>query len=212
VEGGVVRPATPRALQKRVTREQIVAAATKLLSFRDPEHITVAVIAAAAGASRSAFYRHFHSEHEALSSALASMIDELIRDLPPLAQPQNLEEARGLLRSWCEAFAQSIEQHAALKRALRQDRSGRQRVRFDLSCATQSAAEILSEFFRRIDDAGLAPIDDPLTLARAIQGVHVSSCVATMLTAPGHELQIPPHEDVQSLIERAVFGAQRRFT
>jgi AcrR family transcriptional regulator len=148
VEGGVVRPATPRALQKRVTREQIVAAATKLLSFRDPEHITVAVIAAAAGASRSAFYRHFHSEHEALSSALASMIDELIRDLPPLAQPQNLEEARGLLRSWCEAFAQSIEQHAALKRALRQDRSGRQRVRFDLSCATQSAAEILSEFFR----------------------------------------------------------------
>jgi AcrR family transcriptional regulator len=206
VDNGALRAAQPRQPRRRITREDIIAATARLLEFRDPEHITVGVISTSAGASRSAFYRHFRNQQEAMTEALVRIANELIQSLPALDPPNDLGEARSQLRLWCETYARSIARHRAMERALMLGYAGEVRARLECSQVNESPVARLSMFFRQLNDAGFAAIEDPVALARAVRGMHLALRVSTILASPELGLSLPKYEEVYRLIERAVFG------
>src|SRR5580692_2533657 len=69
LDGDRVRAPVVRA-HEHVTKTHVIAAVAKLLEFRDPEHVTVSVIAREAGISRSTFYRYFPEERKVFNAAL----------------------------------------------------------------------------------------------------------------------------------------------
>jgi AcrR family transcriptional regulator len=208
VENGEVRAPRTRTPRNRVTRNDIIAATARLLQTRNPEHITVDVLAAGAGASRSAFYRHFRNQQEAMDAAMLHMADEGLHDLPPLDQkPRDLHEAKGMLREWCEGLARSSWRRSLLQRLLRQPFDKKIRLRMKCSQNRASLERPLALFLEHLNDAGFAMIEDPPALVRAIKGMHLASRVATVLTKPAHDLPLAESEEVYRLIERAVFGA-----
>ena len=208
IENGEVRQPRTRAPRHRVTRDDIVAATAHLLPFRDPAHITVDVIAASAGVSRSAFYRRFHNQQEAVDAAIASMAEEQLRAMPPLNHvPSDIQEAKVLLRRWYEALSCSSRTLNMLKRMLGQRQNKKLRLRLRGSKSREGAALPLSLFLEQLNDAGFAAITDPVALARTIKGINLAHRIAVVLTPPEHELPLPGGEDVYQLVERAVFGA-----
>ena len=209
VDNGELRQSTPRRTRNRVTRDDIVEATAHLLPFRDPEYITVDVIAASAGSSRSAFYRHFHNQQEAMHAAIVRMAEEHFRDLPAFDhKPRDTQEAKAMLRRWCEALDCPPRLLSMLQRALRQRHDKKVRLRIKPLKTREAAALPLSLFLQQLTDEGLATIANPLVLARTIHGMLLAQRVAVLLTPPEHELPLPAHEEVYQLIERAVFGAE----
>jgi AcrR family transcriptional regulator len=206
IDDGKVRQPVVRAPHRRVTRDDIIGAAARLLEFRDPEHVTVGVIAASAGVSHSTFYRFFANQQEVLNAAMARMCNEFLRALPSLEEtPQSQQEARSQLRGWFEALHRSGGFHRALRRALSQT-DGKVRLRIDHSQITEDPVATLTTFFERLNAAGLAAIQEPAFLARAIKGISVALRVAATLTPATEEIPLPEFGEVYGLIERAVFA------
>jgi AcrR family transcriptional regulator len=208
VDNGEVQAPRTRTGRTRVTRDDFIGATARLLPTRDPEHITVDVIAASAGASRSAFYRHFRNQQEAMDAAIVRMGEESLHDMPPLNdKPRDLQEAKDTLRQWCAALARSSWRQSLLQRLLRQSHDKRLRLRLKYSKDHDALERSLSSFLQRLVDAGFAIISDPAALAHTIKGVLLAQRIAIVLTKPDHELALPEFEDVYQLIERATFGA-----
>jgi AcrR family transcriptional regulator len=203
-DDGTVHSAVDRAPRKRVTRDDIIAATAELLEFRTPEHITVSVILARSGASRSTFYRHFPNHQKALSAALARMADSLLKGLPSFEPPRSLEDAKQQLRHWCETYYRTIGAKEALRRAALPSPPGKGGVPIDISMLTEDPAARLSAFLQQVNDAGFASIENPLTVAETIRGIHFA-LRATAFLAPQHELALPKYDAVYSLIERSIF-------
>src|SRR5580698_11384045 len=90
--------------RKHVTKADVVAAVAKLLEFRDPEHVTVSVIAKEAGISRSTFYRYFPSELKVFNAAVSQICDQFLLSLPELDNSvRTPQEARATFHRWSEA-------------------------------------------------------------------------------------------------------------
>jgi AcrR family transcriptional regulator len=195
-----------RKPRKRVTRDDIVAATARLLEFRNPEHITVSVIAASTGASRSAFYRHFGSPKEAITEALVRIVNEAVLELPPLGEPRSLGEARTQLRVWCKAFDYSVGLNRTCKRAMLQGYLGRLRTTLETAWTIEKPVARLSEFFKQLNDAGLVAIDEPEVLAEAVRGLHCALRMSVFALLPGEQSPVPEFDRIYPLIERAVFG------
>ncbi len=206
IDHGKVREPHARA-GRRITRDEIIDAVARLLPFRDPEHITVAVIGATAGASRGVFYRHFRNQQDAIDAALNRMAEDFFQGLPSLeAKPSDLQDAKSMLRRWCETPAHCTRLYSVLQRALRQQPDKKRRVLLTFSKSRETFVLKLSLFLRQLNDAGFAHIADPLSLARAIRGAHLAQRIAALLTPPEHELPLPEFDELYQLIEQAVFG------
>jgi AcrR family transcriptional regulator len=202
--GGVRAPA--RAGRKHVTKDDIVTAAAKLLEFRDPEHVTVSVVAKEAGVSRSTFYRHFPDERELFGAALARIADDAIRALPKLnGASQTTGEARASFRRWSEAHYRSIGQQRAIRRALLEGQRGKLGVRLAKSLMTENPFASLEAFLQALDKAGVAVIADPAGMSRGILGTMVAVRLKSILIDPEHNFPEPSFEELHAMLERAVF-------
>ncbi len=205
VQDGAVR-APARAGRKHVTKDEIVTAAAKLLEFRDPEHVTVSVVAREAGVSRSTFYRHFPDEREFFSAALAHIADEAMGSLPPLdAAARTLEEARAAFRRWYEAHYRSVAQQRAIRRALLAGERGKLAVRRAKSLMRHDPFAQLEAFLRALDEAGIAAIADVCGMSRAILGSMLAVRLKSILIDPEHDLPEPTFEELHCVAERAIF-------
>lgn len=205
VDGESLREPVTRRRRGRVTRDDIVNATARLLGFRDPERITVAVIATAAGTSQSTFYRFFATHHEALDAATVQLIDALCRELPLLdSAPASLESARAQLRRWCESVHATLSNRRIFLLLMTRTSSGKPRARFDRSRLHEDAGGKLTAFFEGLSRANLAEIDDPRRLAQSVSGSFVALRAASIVK-PAADLTLPAFEDVYYLIERAVF-------
>ena len=205
VENGEVRSGVPKP-RKRIARDEIIDATMRLLEFRDPEHVTAGVIARSAGISRSTFYQHFDTQHQAIAEALTKTADEALRAAGPLPAPHDVQQARDALRHWCEAIVGSIGLGRALQRALLHGYSGTIAALFDSSRIAELPVVHLERFFQQLNDANLASIKDPKALAGALRGMFTALRVSRVLLPPEDELPLPGYDDVYPLIEQAVFG------
>ncbi|HEY2474882.1 MAG TPA: TetR/AcrR family transcriptional regulator [Candidatus Cybelea sp.] len=206
VHGDGVRPAAAQRPRKRVGKDDIIAAAAKLLQYRDPEFVTVDVIAREAGISRSTFYRHFTDEQKVLSAALARIADDVVRSIPPLdSSVRTLDDARKTFRRWSEAKYRALGFPRAIARAISDGPHGKTRLRFEPSLMTQDPFAQLAAFLRALHQAGIAVVADADAMARAI----LSSMFALKMTsdqlAPKHEICTAEFEEIYNLFDRAIF-------
>ena len=210
VSDGKVLPGAPRR-KKRVAREQIIDETARLLEHRDPANVTVAVIASRIGASESTFYRYFPNRKSVLAAALSRICTLVISDLPSLDGPiTSREEARELLRAWCEAMYRSTLQQRSLRWAISQGHRGALRARIERSLIKADSTPLLLGFFERIRHAGFATIENPLGLATAIRSLHLALLQSRVANPSDDGFPSPEYSDIFPLIELAVFGAAHR--
>ncbi|MGB8907541.1 MAG: TetR/AcrR family transcriptional regulator [Candidatus Cybelea sp.] len=206
VENGAVR-APGRPSRKHVTKDDIVAAAARLLEFRDPEHVTVSVVSREAGVSRSTFYRYFPDEREFFSAALARIADDAMGSLPSLdGAARTIEEARGAFRRWYEAHYRSVGQQRAIRRALLAGERGKLAVRRAKSLMTHDPFAQLEAFLRALQEAGVAAIADARGMSRAILGSMLAVRLKSIMIDPEQYLPEPTFEELHCVAERAIFS------
>jgi AcrR family transcriptional regulator len=189
-----------------VTKDDIVAAAAKLLEARDPEYVTVTVIAAAASASRSTFYRYFENREAALKAALVRLTDNAIRDHPTLDQDvRTVEAARATFRAWCAAHYHSIGSLRAIRKMISEGYHGKVNIAYVRSLLKRDPWAELEAFLRAIGAAGVAQIPDPSALSQAVLGTMIAVKYVPYLTPRSETLNLPAFEDLYPMFERAIF-------
>ena len=202
LNGEAVREPVPHP-RKQVTKDDIVAAAAKLLEFRDLEHVTVAVVAREAGISRSTFYRHFPDEREVFTAAMARMRDEALREIPPLEHgARTVGEARATFRRWFEAKVGAIGRLRPIQRALLDGYRGK--TSLGLECPASAEAS-LEAFLRALALAGIVSIPDPVRMSRAIVGSMIAVVMAPHVMRAEYASFVPNLEDLHAIFDRAIF-------
>lgn len=210
VDGNGSREEVARREKKHVGKDDIVAAAAKLLETRDAEHVTVSVIAAAAGASRSTFYRFFDNQETVLSAALIKLCDQALRAHPRLENDAgNVEEARESFRAWAEAHFRTMAALRAVRRALAHGGRGKLRMHLERSLLERDPWAELEAFLRAVDATGLATIPDPAALSRAVLGSMIAVKYTPFLTDQSQNLNLPDFEELYAMLDRAVFPHTR---
>src|SRR5580700_8148448 len=171
--------------RKHVTKGDVVAAVAKLLEFRDPEHVTVSVIAREAGISRSTFYRYFPDEQKVFNAALLRICDEFLLSLPALDNSvRTPEEARATFRQWCEARFSLIGRQRALLHAMSRGYRGKIPLRLERSLLTVDSFGLLEDFLKTMQIVGIAAIPNAAGLSRAILGSLVALRVTPHFIRP----------------------------
>lgn len=195
--------------RKRVTKDDVVAAVAKLLEFRDPEHVTVSVIANEAGISRSTFYRYFPDEQEVFNAALSQICDAFLLSLPALDDSvRTIEEARATFRRWSEARFRLIGRQRAILHAISQGYRGKISLQLEHTLLKANPLTSLEAFLRALQTAGIADIPDAAGMARAILGSLVALRVTPQFVRPEFTY-MPEFEELHALFERAIFNVDR---
>lgn len=195
--------------RKRVTKDDVVAAVAKLLEFRDPEHVTVSVIAKEAGISRSTFYRYFPDEQNAFNAALLKICDEFLVSLPSLDNSVGtIQEARTTFRRWCEARFRLVGSQRAILLAISHGYRGKMSPQLERTLLTANPLTPLEAFLKALQTAGLADIPDAAGMARAILGSLVALRVTPQFVRPEYTY-MPEFEELLALFERAIFNVER---
>lgn len=208
LDGDGVRAAVVRA-RKHVTKDDVIAAVAKLLEFRDPEHVTVSVIAKEAGISRSTFYRLFPDERKVFSAALSKIRDEFLLSLPSLDDSvQTIEEARATFRRWCEARFSLIGRQRAILHAISLGYRGKIPLRLERPLLTLDSLASLEAFLKALQGAGIAAIPDSAGMSRAILGSLVALRVAPRFMKPDYTYLMPEFEELHAMFERAIFSLE----
>jgi AcrR family transcriptional regulator len=206
LDGDGVRAPVARP-HKHVTKADVVAAVAKLLQFRDPEHVTVSVIAREAGISRSTFYRYFPDERKAFNSAILRICNEFLTSLPSLDESvRTIEEARATFRRWCEARFRLIGSQRAILHAISRDYRGKMPLQLERSLLTVNPLGSLETFFKALDSAGIATIPDAAGMSRAILGSLIALSLTPNLIRPEYAYFVPQFEEVYAMFERAIFN------
>jgi len=206
IDGDVVRAPVVHA-RKHVTKGDVIAAVARLLEFRDPDHVTVSVIAREAGISRSTFYRYFPDERKAFNAALLHICDEFLLSLPSLdCSVQTIEEARATFRRWCEARFSLIGRQRALLHAISRGYHGKVPLRLERSLLTIDSLASLEVFLKSLQSAGIATIPDTAGMARAILGSLVALRVTPHFIRPEYMYFVPEFEELHALFDRAIFS------
>jgi AcrR family transcriptional regulator len=209
LDGDGLRAPVARA-RKQVTKGDVIAAVAKLLEFRDPEHVTVSVIAREAGISRSTFYRYFPDEQKVFDAALVRICDEFLLSLPALDNSaRTTEGARATFRQWCEARFSLIGRQRAILHAMSRAYSGKLPLRLERSLLTVDSLGSLEEFLKTLQIGGIAAIPDAAGLARAILGSLVALRVTPHFIRPEYEYLVPEFEELHAMFERAIFNVER---
>jgi AcrR family transcriptional regulator len=205
LDGDGVRAPVVRA-HKHVTKDDIVAAVAKLLEFRDPEHVTVSVIAREAGISRSTFYRYFPDERRVFNAALLKVCNDFLLSLPSLDNSvRTLAEARATFRRWCEARFSLIGRQRAILHAISHGYRGKMPIRFDRSLLAVNALASLEAFLKALQAAGIAVIPDAAEMARAIAGSLVALSIIPRFIRPEYADFVPEFEELYAMFERVIF-------
>jgi AcrR family transcriptional regulator len=209
LDGDGVRAAVVRA-RKHVTKDDVIAAVAKLLEFRDPEHVTVSVIAKEAGISRSTFYRYFPDERKVFNAALLKICNDFLLSLPPLDSPvRTVSEARATFRRWCEARFSLIGRQRAILHVISHGYRGKMPILVERSLLAVDALESLEAFLKVLQVAGIAVIPDTAGMSRAILGSLIALRVTPRLIRPEYTYLMPEFEELHAMFERAIFNLER---
>jgi AcrR family transcriptional regulator len=207
LDGDAVRTPVARA-RKHVTKDDVIAAVAKLLEFRDPEHVTVAVIAKEAGISRSTFYRYFPDELKAFNAAVLRICDQFLLSLPELDNSvRTAQEARATFHRWCEARFRLIGRQRAILHAISQGYRGKMPLRLERSLLAVDSLASLETFLKALQGAGIAAMPDAAGLSRAILGSLVALRITPHFIRSEYAFFVPEFEELQAMFERAIFGA-----
>jgi AcrR family transcriptional regulator len=208
LDGDSVRTPAVRA-RKHVTKSDVVAAVAKLLEFRDPEHVTVSVIAREAGISRSTFYRYFPNELKVFNAAVSRIRDQFLLSLPELdSSVRTAEDARATFRRWTEARFRLIGRQRAILHAISQGSRGKIPLRLERSLMTVDSLASLEAFLRALQLAGIAAIPDAAGLARAVLGSLIALRVTPHFIRPEYAYFVPEFEELHAMFERAIFNLE----
>jgi AcrR family transcriptional regulator len=209
LDGDAVRTPAVRA-RKHVTKSDVVAAVARLLEFRDPEHVTVSVIAKEAGISRSTFYRYFPDELKVFNAAVLQICDQYLLSLPELDNSvRTPEEARATFQRWCEARFRLIGRQRAILHAISHGYRGKMPLRLERSLMTVDPLASLEAFLKALQVAGIATVPDAQGLARAILGSLIALRVAPHFIRPEYTFFVPEFAELHAMFERAIFNAER---
>ena len=203
VERGVV-VAPARSRHSRVTHDEIVATTAKLLEARDASRVTVAVIAQHAGISAGTFYRHFPDRDAAFAAALVSLTDMALEALPPLEAPIGSPESeRARLDGWFRGLHRAVLHGRAFRWFL--TTPGREKLFASVRKAERriDPRELLVDYFKALNAAGVGRIDDPVGLARGLMTLHES--VARDIALHDDADAAQRWSNIFPVIERAVF-------
>lgn len=209
LDGDGVRTPVVRT-RKHVTKGDVVAAVAKLLEFRDPEHVTVSVIAREAGISRSTFYRYFPDERKVFNAALLKICDDFLLSLPSLdCSVRTIEEARATFRRWCESRFSSVGRQRAILHAISHGYRGKMPIRFERSLLAVNALGSLEAFLKGLQVAGIAVIPDATGTSRAILGSLIALSMIPRFISPEYAYFVPEFEDLHAMFERVIFNVDR---
>jgi AcrR family transcriptional regulator len=193
---------------------QIIQAILKLLDKRDVSHISIGVIARAAGVSRSTFYRRFPNKNAALTVAFETALGESrkTREYSLITEPiQSAAFERKRLGEWIEAILRNSVRSPGVQRAMS---SSRELHALRQRNSRENHAEVhgsLVVYLRRLRAAGLIDAGSAEALADGIQ------CVISGIfkrTVYDHELSNEPALLAAGieLVCRALFGRQTGTT
>jgi AcrR family transcriptional regulator len=203
VERGVV-VAPARSRHSRVTYDEIVSTTAKLLDTRDASRVTVAVIAQFAGISAGTFYRHFSDRDAAFAAALTLLTDTALQALPPLEAPIGTREMeRARLDGWFRSLHRAVLNGRAFRWFL--TAGGREKLFESVRRAERRVDPrvLLADYFRALNAASVARIDDPDGLARDRRVQRHQSARDIALHDDADAAQ--RWADIFPVIERAVF-------
>ncbi|MDB5028022.1 MAG: hypothetical protein JWO66_1711 [Candidatus Eremiobacteraeota bacterium] len=205
VDGTTVAPPTRRG--DRTTKDTILVATADLLESRDASRVTVAVIAKHAGISPATFYRYFGDRKAAFTAALSYLCDRTISTLPSLEDHPigtRAEESRRLY-TWLESLHRSMLMHRAFRWSFSNGDRSKAKAHIERSLLKVDAYAMLAAYLRRLEEAGIAHVDDAAQLADAIMGVCRALIRSRANEAESEEAQSVELLAVFPLIERAVF-------
>jgi AcrR family transcriptional regulator len=208
LDGDSVRTPVVRA-RKRVTKGDVIAAVARLLEFRDPEHVTVSVIAREAGISRSTFYRYFPDELKVFNAALSQIRDQFLLSLPELdCSVQTAGEGRATFHQWCEARFRLIGRQRAIMHAISQGYRGKMPLRLERSLLSEDSRASLEAFLKALQVAGITAIPDAAGLSRAILGSLIALRMTSRFIKPEYAYFVPEFEELYAMFERAIFNVE----
>ena len=204
LEDGAI--AAPSSHWRRASREQIAAAAAKLLEARDASHVTVSVIARQAGISPATFYRYFPDRTSALAAALAVLCDRIFGNMSLDGPLGTREEEARRVRGWLDGLHRAVLGQRALRWSFTTAEGSMAAARIDRSSLKHDTLQMLAAYLSRLHKARLAKVDDPLRLAQTI----IHTCIAFNHFTANNEHNAERLElrlsDAFPLIDRAIFG------
>jgi AcrR family transcriptional regulator len=204
-DGELIAPA--RSVARRVTHDEIVAVTAKLLETRDASRVTVAVITHHAGVSPGTFYRHFPDRDAAFGAALTVLCERCFDDLPALDPPVvSPAYERRRLNAWFEALHQGVLRGRALRWFLTSAGHDKFEALIRQSAMRIDPRTLLTDYFRLLNDAGLARIDDAGTLAIGVLRLNASIVRDMALHNDPEAGAAERWAEVFPVIERAVFA------
>jgi AcrR family transcriptional regulator len=125
-------------------RTQIVVAAERLLSERRFRDLTVDEVMAAAGLSRTAFYRHFRSLPDVVLDLLADLVRQVAAEAD-IGDPRD----RGIMRRQLALVVQTFRDHGPLLLALEEAAHYDDEVERAYTALRDSAVDLTTELLRR---------------------------------------------------------------
>jgi AcrR family transcriptional regulator len=203
-DGKLVAPL--RSVARRVTHDEIVAVTAKLLESRDASRVTVSVIAHHAGISPGTFYRHFQDRDAAFSAALTALCEQSFDELPSLDPPIGTPAAeRARLNGWFEALHESALRGRAFRWYLTSSGHEKFKTVLEGTSLRNDPRAALGNYFRTLDAAGLAHIEDASALANGVMRLHAAMVRDMALHGDGAPAAAERWAEVFPVIDRAVF-------
>jgi AcrR family transcriptional regulator len=162
-----------RERTRRAVRAELTAVAVELFSEQGYEETTVEQIAAAAGISRSSFFRYFSTKEEVLLEAVNDTGDQVASALA--ARPADERPWTALRRAFDDLLA-SMERHAEQSKKL---------ARLMLQSPALHAAHLRKRTtWTEVIAAALEPrLDDPESRRRRLGAVALAGAALTCLEA-----------------------------
>jgi len=202
--GRLIAPARRRT--PRRSRNEVIAVIAKLLESREASRVTVAVISYHVGISPGTFYRQFGDRDAALGAALALLLERCFEELPALGGPVGtLEHERLRLQRWFLALQQALRGRA-LRWFLTSAEHERLAAAIDRRPLRSDPRVVLGEYFRELDAAGLARIDDTDALARSVTALCMSVARDLARYGEADPGAASRWAEIFRVIERAVFA------
>ena len=158
---------TKRREQREETRRQILAVAERSLRERPYRELTVDVVMAETGLTRTAFYRHFDD----VTDLVLRLYEDVGRELFAVAKRWAETAGVGYPTPGREGLAGMIDfyvRHGPMIRAIAEAAVTDERIELAYRASTDAFIGVTTGALERMAGAGLLKVPDPRALARAM--------------------------------------------
>lgn len=185
---------TRRREQREETRRQILGAAERFLRDRPYRELSVDVVMAETGLTRTAFYRHFDDVTELVLRLFSDVNDELVAVAERWAESAGV----GYPAPGREGLAGLVDfyvAHGPLARAIAEAAATDEQIELAYRASTDAFIELTAGVLERMVREGKLDVPDPRALARAMTLMNQ----AYLLAEFGHEPQGDPEVALATL-------------